>query len=94
MSSNAVRLSVRLSPRASREGVAGVREGVLQVRVTAPPVDGAANEALVRLLAKRLRVGRSAVRIVAGETSRSKVVEIEGLSDAEVWARLGLDASG
>lgn len=86
------RLAVRLSPRASREGITGVREGVLQVRVTAPPVDGAANEALVRLLAKRLRVAKGAVTIVSGEASRTKVVQIDGLDEGEVRARLGLDA--
>ena len=84
------RLTVRLSPRASREEVAGERDGALLVRVTAPPVDGAANEALVRLLAKRLRVAKGAVRIVSGDTSRRKTVEVEGLDDAEVRERLGL----
>ena len=86
----AARITVRLTPRASREEIAGEREGVLQVRVTAPPVDGAANEALVRLLAKRLRVAKGAVAIVSGETSRSKVVEVDGLTEGEVRERLGL----
>jgi uncharacterized protein YggU (UPF0235/DUF167 family) len=67
------RISVHLTPRASRE-VVGPVEGpvedrVLRVKVTAAPVGGQANEALVRLLAKRLRVGRTSVRIVAGATS-------------------------
>lgn len=84
------RIDVRLTPRASREEIAGEREGVLQVRVTAPPVDGAANEALVRLLAKRLRVAKGAVTIVSGETSRTKVVQVDGLTEDEVRARLGL----
>lgn len=84
------RLAVRLSPRASREEIAGEREGVLLVRVTAPPVDGAANEALVRLLSKRLRVAKGAVRIVSGDTSRTKTVEVDGLEDAEIRVRLGL----
>lgn len=83
------RLSIRLTPRSSREGISGERDGVWQVRVTAPPVDGAANAALVRLLARRLRVGRGAVRIVSGETARTKIVEVEGLSEAELRARLG-----
>ncbi|MGE3960411.1 MAG: DUF167 domain-containing protein [Dehalococcoidia bacterium] len=84
------RLSVRLTPRASREEIAGERDGVLLVRVTAPPVDGAANDALVRLLAKTLRVPRGAVAIVSGETARAKVVAVDGLDDEEVRARLGL----
>jgi uncharacterized protein (TIGR00251 family) len=84
------RLAIRLTPRASREEIAGERDGVLLVRVTAPPVDGAANEALVRLLSKRLRVAKGAVRIVSGDTSRTKTVEVDGLEDAEIRVRLGL----
>jgi uncharacterized protein len=84
------RLTIRLSPRASREEIAGERDGMLLVRVTAPPVDGAANEALVRLLAKRLRVAKGAVQIVSGDTSRTKTVEVDGLDEAELRDRLGL----
>lgn len=84
------RLTVRLSPRASREEITGKRGGALLVRVTAPPVDGAANEALVRLLSKRLRVAKGAVRIVSGDTSRTKTVEVDGLEDAEIRVLLGL----
>lgn len=90
MTGRPARISVRLSPRASREEIAGEREDALQVRVTAPPVDGAANEALVRLLAKRLRVAKGAVTIVSGETARTKVVQVDGLDEGEVRARLGL----
>ncbi len=86
------RLTIRLSPRASREEIAGERDGALLVRVTAPPVDGAANEALVRLLAKRLRVAKGAVQIVSGDTSRTKTVEVDGLDEAELRRRLGLSA--
>lgn len=90
MSGVSTRLTVRLTPRASREEIAGERDGVLLVRVTAPPVDGAANEALVRLLAKALRVPKGAVRIISGATSRTKAVEVDGLEIAEVRARLGI----
>lgn len=86
-----LKISVRLTPRASREAVE-VRDGVVHARVTAPPVDGAANEALVRLLAKRLGVPKRDVRIVSGETSRTKVVAVEGIAEAEVWARLAATA--
>lgn len=86
------RLTIHLSPRASREEIAGERDGALLVRVTAPPVDGAANEALVRLLAKRLRVAKGAVQIVSGDTSRTKTVEVDGLDEAELRGRLGLRA--
>ena len=84
-----VRLSVRLTPRASREEIAGFEGETLRVRVTAPPVEGRANGALVRLLAKRLGVPRGAVRVVTGQTSRSKVVAIAGLDATELRRRLG-----
>jgi uncharacterized protein (TIGR00251 family) len=68
--------AVRLIPRASRSVIAGVREGVLQVRVTAAPVNGAANRALVELVAKMLRVGVTAVRIESGSTSPRKRLSV------------------
>ena len=82
-----VRFRVHVQPRASRSEVAGVREGALRVRLQAPPVDGAANEALVELLAERLSVSRRDVRIVAGVAGRSKVVDVDGIGAAHV-ARL------
>lgn len=82
------RLSVRLVPRASRDEISGFEGETLRVRVTAPPVEGRANQALVRLLAKRLGVARGAVRVVAGQTSRQKVLAIDGLDDAELRRRL------
>jgi uncharacterized protein (TIGR00251 family) len=68
--------AVRLIPRASRSAIAGVREGALQVRVTAAPVDGAANRALLELLAKNLHVGVTAVRIESGSTSSRKRLSV------------------
>ncbi len=85
------RLAVRLSPRASRTEIAGFEGDELRVRVTAPPVDGRANEALTRLLAKRLGLARGDVRIVAGHGSRQKVVAIDGLAEPEVRLRLRAD---
>jgi uncharacterized protein (TIGR00251 family) len=82
-----IRFRVRLQPRADRSSVDGVVEGSLRVRVTAPPVDGAANEALVRLLAAELRIRRGAIRVVGGTTSRNKVVAIEGVEPAALLAR-------
>jgi hypothetical protein len=83
-----VALRVRVQPRASREELVGVREGALVVRLTAPPVEGAANEALARLLSRRLRVPPSVVVIEAGITSRSKLVVVSGVSASEALARL------
>jgi uncharacterized protein (TIGR00251 family) len=85
-----VRLHLRVLPRASREELAGVSGDAIRVRLTAPPVDGAANEALVRFLAARLGVARSAVSLVSGHTGRTKVVDVEGISADEVSRRFGL----
>ncbi len=82
----AVRFSVRVQPRSSRTGVEGVHGDALTVRVNAPPVDGAANEAVVEVLAEALGVPRRAVRIVSGDSSRTKVVEVEGVDAAVVHA--------
>ncbi len=77
------RLAVRLTPHGGADRVDGVRDGVLLVRVAAAPVDGAANEALLRLLAGELRVPRAALRLVAGATGRRKVVGIASEGAAE-----------
>jgi uncharacterized protein YggU (UPF0235/DUF167 family) len=68
--------AVRLIPRASRNAVSGVRDGILQVRVTAAPVNGAANRALVDLLGKTLRIGPTAIRIESGATSARKRLSV------------------
>jgi uncharacterized protein (TIGR00251 family) len=72
-------LQVRVQPRSSRLAVEGVEEGVLRVRLTAAPAEGAANEQLIRLLAAELGVPKSSIRIIKGRTSRNKVVEVEGM---------------
>lgn len=77
---------MRVQPRASRSEVAGPYGDALRIRLAAPPVDGAANDALVRFLAERLEVSRSAVRIEAGASGRSKVVAIDGI-DPDTAAR-------
>jgi uncharacterized protein len=79
-----VRLSVRVQPRASRSEVAGIHGDALKIRLSAPPVDGAANAALIEFLADTFAVGRRSVRILAGESSRSKVVEIDGITERVV----------
>jgi uncharacterized protein len=85
-----VRLSVRVQPRASTNGIAGIHGNSLKVRLTAPPVEGAANEALVNFLADTFAVPRRAIKILAGESSRSKIVEIEGVTERDVY-RLAQD---
>jgi uncharacterized protein (TIGR00251 family) len=86
----AVRFAVRVQTRASREGVDGVHGDALRVRVNAAPVEGAANEAVVEVLAKALHVAKRAVTIVGGATSRSKMVEVRGLTAAAVRDHLGM----
>jgi uncharacterized protein (TIGR00251 family) len=76
-------LAIRVQPRAKRTEVAGERQGAVVIRVSAPPVEGKANEAVRRLIAERVGVPKSAVRIVRGESSRDKVVRIDGLSSDE-----------
>ena len=84
-----VRLRVRVRPRASRDALGGEQDGALVVRLKAPPVDGAANEALARFLGRALGVAPSAVRIVKGEAARQKLVAIAGLDAKSARERLG-----
>ena len=83
-----VRLSVRVQPRASTTAIVGVHGDALKVRLTAPPVDGAANDALVRLLSETFGIPVRAITIVAGSGSRTKVVELDGISEESVRRRL------
>jgi uncharacterized protein YggU (UPF0235/DUF167 family) len=83
---------VRLTPRGGADRVERVADGELRVRVAAPPVDGAANEALVRLLARELDLPRSAIRIASGALTRRKVMAVEASVEriAERWPGLRL----
>jgi len=85
----AVVFEVRVAPRASRSRVIGVQDGALKVALTAPPVDGAANEALRKLLAKTLGVSKSDVEIVRGDRARIKLLRIDGIRAADVRFDLG-----
>jgi uncharacterized protein len=87
-------LPVKVVPRASRNEIVGVSaDGTLKIRVTAPPVDGAANEAVIELLAKALNLPKSSVEIVAGLTNTSKIVSLLGMDPALVDAQLGRDTT-
>jgi len=87
-SKEGVRLKVRVQPRASRDAIGGEREGALVVRLTAPPVEGEANEALVRLLGRALGIPAGAVRVVSGARGRRKQVAVAGLDAETVLRRL------
>ncbi|MFI4976951.1 MAG: DUF167 domain-containing protein [Caulobacterales bacterium] len=93
------RLTVRLTPRGGRDAVQGwaldqAGRPFLRVRVAAPPVDGAANAALVVLLAKALRRPRSSVRVAAGDAGRVKQIEIDGAAPADLVAAFGEPPGG
>ncbi len=80
--------AVRVQPRASRNAIAGEMGDALKIALTAPPVEGKANEACVEFLANLLKVPRSSVTIASGESSRNKVVRIAGMRASEVEQRL------
>jgi uncharacterized protein (TIGR00251 family) len=84
-----VTLRVRVQPRASKEALGGERDGALVVHLTAPPVEGKANEALARCLGRALGVPPSAVRVVRGAAGRDKRVAVAGVTAAAALARLG-----
>jgi uncharacterized protein (TIGR00251 family) len=79
-----VRFAVRVQPRASSNETAGVHGDALKVRLTAAPVDGAANSGLIQFLADVFAVSRKSVRILTGQSSRSKIVEIDGITERAV----------
>jgi len=83
-----VTFAVRVVPRASKDEIAGIHGDAVRIRVTAPPVEGRANEALIAFLAKQLGVRKSQVEIVAGATSRRKMIRVIGLSSQDVEERL------
>jgi uncharacterized protein (TIGR00251 family) len=82
------RISVKVKPRASRNKVEGWEEDALVVRLTSPPVDGAANNSLIKLLAKKTGIARSLIRIVSGEKGRLKVLEFDGIDLEDLRERL------
>jgi uncharacterized protein (TIGR00251 family) len=86
------RFYVRVQPRARGNEVVGREGEALKVRLTAPPVEGKANKALIDFLAERLGVSKSAVAIITGQGARNKLIEVAGLDEAEVAKRLGLDS--
>ncbi len=81
-------VSVRVVPRSSKEGVAGFDGGVVRIRLNAPPVDGQANEALVRYLSKALGVPKNRIALVAGGKGRNKTVRVDGITREALLAAL------
>jgi uncharacterized protein (TIGR00251 family) len=81
-------IAVRLQPRSHRDALVGIRDGVLAARVSAPPVDGRANEALCKLIARAAGVPPSRVSVARGDRGRDKLIRVEGIDDAALRAAL------
>lgn len=88
-SANRVTFAVKVHPRAKKNAITGEVGDALKVSLTAPPVDGKANEACIEFFAKLLKVPRSSVTIASGQVTREKVIRVAGLSVAQVKTRLG-----
>jgi len=82
-------LTVRVVPRSSRNQIVGMENGALKIKLTAPPVEGAANAALIEFVAEWLSVRKSAVTIMSGDKARRKVVRVSGVTAEQVKACLG-----
>ena len=80
MSGDPITIDVLVKPRSSRGGIEGVQEGKLKVRISAPPVDGKANEQLTEIISDALGVPKSGIEIIRGRTSRQKTLRVAGLS--------------
>jgi uncharacterized protein (TIGR00251 family) len=85
-----VTFAVRIHPRTKKNAITGEIGDALKVSLTAPPVEGKANEACIEFFAKLLKVPRSSVTIASGQTSRNKVIRVAGLSAQELLSRLGV----
>jgi uncharacterized protein len=85
-----VSFPVRVQPRARKNAITGKLGDALKVSLTAPPIDGRANQACIEFFAKLLKVPRSSVTIASGQSSRTKVIRVAGLSAEEVRRRIGL----
>ncbi len=86
---NGVSFAVRVIPRSSKSEVIGEHDDALKVKLASPPVDGAANAELVKILAKELGVAKSSIAIVSGESSKTKQLRIDGVTAAEIAALTG-----
>lgn len=85
-----VQFKIKVQPRASKNEIAGLQEDALKIRITAPPVEGEANEACIRFIAQKLGIATSRVSIVSGHTGRNKMVLVEGVNKERLLQQLGL----
>lgn len=82
--------NARVVPRASKSEIVGDLDGALKIRIASPPVDGAANEELIKVLAKKLGIPKNAVEIVGGQTSKQKQIRISGINHADFLNLIGV----
>jgi uncharacterized protein len=80
----AITFQVKVVPRASKSSIVGVQDGALRIRVAAPPVDGAANEELIRILSKALRLPSSSIEIIVGQGSKTKLIRATGITGQQI----------
>ena len=85
-----VELHVHAIPRASKNEIQGIHSGALKIRLTTPPVDGKANQALIKFLSKTLNLSKSQIQLTKGETCRHKTLRISGISAADMHEKLGI----
>ena len=92
MNETADGLEVRIKavPRASKDEIQGLHDGALKIRLTTPPVDGKANQALIKFLSKQLNISKAQIELTQGETSRSKILRISGITAKQIHERLRL----
>jgi len=95
MTNDETRISLRVHPNAARNEIIGFKEGILQVKVAAPPVKGKANTELIAFLSKTLDVGKGSLSLIKGHTSRNKVIAIQGMNQNDIITRLSpMSSSG
>lgn len=87
-SAEGIRVEIKVQPRAFRNQIAGMQGGYLRIKLTAPPVDGAANRALIDFLASELNTAKSNINLVRGVNSKNKLIEIKGISKAEFLSHI------
>lgn len=86
---NGIRVEIKVQPRSSRNQISGEQDGALKVKLTAPPVEGAANQALIDFLAQTLKIPKKNIILLRGETSRNKLIEILAISKADFLSKAG-----
>ena len=89
-SASGATFAIKVHPRAKKNAITGELDGALKLSLTAPPIEGKANDACIEFFAKLLKVPRSSVTIASGQTSRAKVIRVAGISVEEVRKRIGM----